>query len=399
MLPRLLTPVYLLVTLFSSLTISQTLHTDDRWILNSRNQKVKLNCVNWAGHGETNIPEGLHAQSIGYITSWIADNGFNCVRLTYSIDMALNPHQLVSSSFKDAAKESGLGKNVTDLYWEAVKKNPLLLIGTTRSTYAAVIASLGLKGVMVILDNHNSAAGWCCSTNDGNGWWDEASGYVEANSRNFNTANWVAGLEAMASFGKFFPNVVGYALRNELRAVTGQNNSDWYEFVERGAAAVHKGDPEGLVVIGGVNYALELEFLKEKNFDRKKLGIESKTVWEFHSYTWSGSYTNDCTAYKQKLDRDPKFLIESGKAYTGPLWLSEFGWAQNGPSQNEQVYADCLSEWLGENQIGWAYWALQGTYYIREGRVNYDEGFGLMSQDWKGWRNESFPAVWSAAWQ
>ena len=202
----------------------------------------------------------------------------------------------------------------------------------------------------------------------------------------------------MAKFGKTFSNVVGYALRNELRAVPGQNNTDWYEFVQKGASAVHKADVKGLVVIGGVNYALELEFLKTNPLPLKKLGIEAKTVWEFHSYTWSGSYTNDCPAYGVKLDRDPGFLIESGKAYTGPLWLSEFGWAQNGPSGNEQVYYDCLSKWLGKNEVGWAYWALQGSYYIREGRANYDEGFGIMKQDWSGWRNESFPAVWSAAW-
>ncbi|KAH9213505.1 glycosyl hydrolase family 5 protein/cellulase [Leptodontidium sp. 2 PMI_412] len=395
---RFLIHLSLLLTLFTSLSLCQTLHTSDRYILNSRNQRVRLRCVNWAGHGETNIPEGLHAQPLSHITSWIASNGFNCVRLTYSIDMALNPHEPVYQSFNNAADGTGLGKNLTDLFKKAAVKNPWLLVATTRSTYAAVIASLGARGVMVVLDNHNSKAGWCCSTTDGNGWWKEASGYVEANSRNFAVQDWVNGLSAMAKFGKTFPNVVGYSLRNELRTVQGQNNADWYEFVAKGALAVHQADPEGLVVIGGINYALDLGFLREKNFDRQRLGIEKKTVWEFHTYSWSNSQTANCSGYAPILDSAAGFLLESNKPYTGPLILSEFGWAQDGPTQGEQAYYDCLVGWVEEKDVGWAYWALQGSYYIREGRVDYDETFGLLSRDWKDWRNESFVDVLGGLW-
>ncbi|KAJ2964720.1 hypothetical protein NQ176_g10774 [Zarea fungicola] len=66
------------------------LHSSSRWILGADNQRVKLRCINWAGHLEVNVPEGLHKQPVNYIASWIANQGFNCVRLTYSIDMALN---------------------------------------------------------------------------------------------------------------------------------------------------------------------------------------------------------------------------------------------------------------------------------------------------------------------
>ena len=68
---------------------------------------------------------------------------------------------------------------------------------------------------MVILDNHNSHAIWCCSLVDGNGWWSDAAGYNASNSRNFNTANWLKGLAAMANFSLAHPNVVGLSLRNE----------------------------------------------------------------------------------------------------------------------------------------------------------------------------------------
>src|SRR5690349_6441116 len=86
---------------------SLPLHTSSRWILDANNIRVKFRCVNWAGHLEVNIPEGLNKQPIDSITTWIHQQGFNCVRLTYSIDHALNPNLLVSDSFSAAAAASG----------------------------------------------------------------------------------------------------------------------------------------------------------------------------------------------------------------------------------------------------------------------------------------------------
>jgi len=38
----------------TSVAVSQTLYTDDRYIKNAFGKKVQLRCVNWAGHGEVN---------------------------------------------------------------------------------------------------------------------------------------------------------------------------------------------------------------------------------------------------------------------------------------------------------------------------------------------------------
>lgn len=70
------------VALIVQSTLAVVLHTSGRWILNASNQRVKLRCVNWAGHMEVNIPEGLQHQPVATIAQWVASNGFNCVRLT-----------------------------------------------------------------------------------------------------------------------------------------------------------------------------------------------------------------------------------------------------------------------------------------------------------------------------
>lgn len=93
---RLSQPVLALGALLLAPLVSATvLHTSSRWILDASNNRVKLRCVNWAGHMELSIPEGLQHQPVATIANWIGSNGFNCVRLTFNIDMALNPNRLV----------------------------------------------------------------------------------------------------------------------------------------------------------------------------------------------------------------------------------------------------------------------------------------------------------------
>ncbi|PGH28091.1 hypothetical protein AJ80_00349 [Polytolypa hystricis UAMH7299] len=367
------------------------LHTSSRWILDSNNQRVKLRCANWAGHMETRIPEGLQHQSVEYIARWIAQNGFNCVRLTYSTDMALDPNQRVSDAFTVAASPAGVSvSSMQSLYNTAVSKNPWLSSATTQGTFGKVADALAAQNVLVILDNHVSRASWCCGNSDGNGWWAQASGYNADNSRYFDANNWLAGLRAMANFAKSHSNIVGMALRNELRAVgnQGQNNhADWYNYVSQGANAIHDTNADLLIVIGGVNYSIDLTFLYDRPFDRTR--FPDKVVWEFHSYAWSQSIEN-CNQFHQRLSNLAGYLLTQGKSFTGPLWLSEFGWAQNGTPNDEVKYRECLVEYMKDNDAEWAYWALQGDYYVRDRAINKDETYGLLNGDWSGWRNSQF---------
>jgi endoglucanase len=145
--------------------VAQTLplKTQSRWILDADDTRVKFRCINWAGHGETNIPEGLHKQSIEYIADFIKDQGFNCVRLTYSIDHALNPTLTVKDSFTNAADAAGLTTDVTDdLYNRVVEKNSFISDATLQDVFSTVIGALWDRQIMTILDNHVSKASWCC---------------------------------------------------------------------------------------------------------------------------------------------------------------------------------------------------------------------------------------------
>jgi endoglucanase len=394
MLTHLSARVALWIILASSVAYGTVLSTSSRWIVNSSGNRVKLRCVNWAGAAETRIPEGLQWQPVATIASWVANQGFNCVRLTYSIDMALNPTQSVSASFQYAASSTGAGTALyPNLYNTAVTKNPWLSSATTLDAFKQVINALNNVGVMVILDNHVSHASWCCSTSDGNGWWASASGYSAANSQYFITDNWISGLEAMAKVAASYPNVVGMSLRNELRAVGGQdgnNHADWYSLVQEGASAIHSANSNLLVVIGGVNYAIDLSYLYSKPINFASLGLANKAVYEFHSYQWSNGDYGDCSAWDTLIGSQAGYLITQGKSYTGPLWLSEFGWTQVSTPTAESQYKSCLIAYMQANDADWAVWALQGSYYVRNGQVNSDESYGLLNTNWNGWRNSGW---------
>ncbi|KAL1967563.1 hypothetical protein VTN77DRAFT_3078 [Rasamsonia byssochlamydoides] len=387
------------------------LHTSSRWILDSNNQRVKLRCVNWAGHMEVNIPEGLHHQSIDTITSWIADNGFNCVRLTYSIDMALNSSVKVADSFVAAASPAGVNESaMMALYNQALANNPFLADATRLGVFAAVIDSLHSKGVSTILDNHVSRASWCCDLTDGNGWWDTAEGYNEWNSRYFNTSLWLDGLQAMASFATSHPGVVGMSIRNEMRAFPLlqdlNNHDDWYNYVEQGAKTVHAANPDVLVIIGGVDSATDLSYIADRPLDVSAWA--GKHVWEFHAYSFTVTYPNPtetCEIAWGEYGYFVGYLLTQNETYTAPLLLSEFGVGMTGgPANNSGLsntdygYLQCLVQYMESNDAEWTVWAVQGSYYVRDSTVDYDEDYGLLTHDWSEWRNPAFPGMLGKMW-
>ena len=350
---------------------------------------------------EVGIPEGLQHQTIDYISNWIAKNNFNCVRLSYSTDMVLNPSQLVSDSFNAAAGLTGTPPaNMTNLYNSVVKTNPSITTNTTViNVHEAVIDSLNEVGVKVILDNHVSRASWCCSQSDGNGWFD--TGVPTDNTKYFDISNWLTGLTIMANFAKGKPNVIGMDLRNEMRPTT-RDTDTWYRYIPQGANAIHGTNPDLLIIIGGLSYDIDLSFLYNEPLDTS--AWSNKVVYEFHLYTWSHWENFNvlsnvaCSALQNDLGNASGFLLSQNQRYTGPLWMSEFGITVGSPSAAEQQWLACVAEYMTGNDAEWDIWTLGGDYYVRSSQVNYEETFGLMDPSWVDWRNKDFPAMLGGMW-
>ncbi|KAL2752577.1 glycoside hydrolase family 5 protein [Sodiomyces alcalophilus JCM 7366] len=52
-----------------------------------------------------------------------------------------------------------------------------------------------------------------------------------------------------------------------------------------------------------------------------------------------------------------------------------------------------LAHWLEANDADWVLWALQGSYYVRDGQIDYDETWAAPDQDWNGWRNQAMKGL------
>lgn len=409
----------LLTSLLTSLATAQQqlspalpLRSSSRWILDANNNRVKFRCVNWAGHQEANIPEGLDKQPVTYIVDWIKKQGFNCVRLTYSIDHALNPNLKVSDSFTQAAAAAGVSVQATTaLYNNVILKNPAFAgETTTRDVFASVVDTLWAAGIFTILDNHVSKASWCCDLTDGNGWWDEGFGYNSWNSRFFKTQEWLQGLKAMAIWSRDHPGVVAMSLRNEIRAFLLQDlngRADWYKFIKQGGDIVHANNDKVLVVVGGAQSSTDLIHLRDGNRMLDTSGWAGKHVWEMHAYSFTVNFPDafqNCDIVKAQYGLFSGFVLEQNKPYTGPMILSEFGVGMTGGSENglnekDSRYLNCLVDYMQNNDADWAVWALQGTYYIRQGTVDSDEGWGLLNHNWTDWRNPAFPGMLKNMWK
>lgn len=108
--------------------------TAGQYIVNSSNETVKIAGVNWPGHMEVMVPEGLQHQSVEEIVSHITSIGMNGIRLTFAIEMI---DQIVDNFGEDITLEQafawGLGpKNGSEMLDRVLEHNPSFSKDTTR---------------------------------------------------------------------------------------------------------------------------------------------------------------------------------------------------------------------------------------------------------------------------
>lgn len=221
-------------------------------------------------------------------------------------------------------------------------------------------------------------------------------------SRYFHTQDWLDGLSAMASWATTQPGVIGFGLRNEVREwlLQGTNGrADWYDYMAQGARAVHSAHPDALILMGGTYSSTDLIHVKVKNIDWADWA--GKHVWEWHAYSFTVTFPNsgaDCGFTQNQYGFNNGFVLEQDQAYTAPLILSEFGFGMaggpnDGLGDGDKQYFDCIKDYILQNDSEWAIWGIMGSYYVRDGTVDFDEGYGVLDKDWAALRNSKLPEM------
>jgi endoglucanase len=350
--------------------ITFPLHTRGARIVDARGKPVKLAMVNWYGAESPDfVVGGLAYQPIRTIVRMIVSLGFNGVRLPWSNQMwERNP-----------VVRAGL-----------VAANPQLAGERARTIFGQVVRDLAEAGLMIVLDNHNSDAEWCCSATDGNALW---------YNRRYPQSAWLSDWRSVAAQFAGLPQVIGADLRNEPRgwATWGGGNPgvDWRAAAQSGGNAVQGTDPRLLIFVEGTHSATDLSGVAALPV---RLRIPGRVVYEAHDYAPEQSRATSYDAWMARIRAHWGYL-----AGTYPLWIGEFGTCNvsdacvaSGSGAYRGLWFRTIVRYLRYHDVNWAYWALNGT--TSDGLAGQHraygqrEGFGVLNTRWDGPSRQSLLA-------
>ncbi|KAL3635630.1 hypothetical protein CASFOL_020177 [Castilleja foliolosa] len=63
---------------------------------------------------------------------------------------------------------------------------------------------------------------------------------------------------------------------------------------------------------------------------------------------------------------------------------------RRGKEEGQNRYITCLLAEVAEKDIDWALWTFQGSYMIRQGKLNLEETYGVVDLNWDRPRNPGF---------
>lgn len=345
----------------SAATPAFPLHTSGQYIVDSNGVRVHLNAFNWYGSESTDfVVEGLEAQPLNSIVATIKGLGFNAVRLLWS-------NQMVESN------------PVVGNY--ALTANTNLEGEHALTIFDTVVNALTSAGIMVILDNHMSNAGWCCSTTDNNELWYNSS-YPEA--------NWIADWQALATRYQGNPMVIGVDLRNEPRSPAtwgGAASTDWHAAAQRGGNAVLAINPNLLIFVEGVNYAGDLSGV---TLLPVQLNVAKQLVYEAHDYGFWYSSLAGYSGWYNAIESKWGFLVNGSNPQ--PLWIGEFGTCNSadtcdssGSNGDLGFWFNSMTSFVRDYGVDWSYWAINGTTESGNGGgFGTVEGYGVLNLTWNG---------------
>ncbi len=340
-------------------------HTSGNEILDSNNKTVRIAGVNWYGFETTDeVVHGLYAQDYKSILNTIESNGYNTIRIPFSNQMVETP--IIPT---DITYSNGMNSDLAGL-------NSLQILDQ-------VIAYAGQIGLRVILDNHRSEAG---NSAEANGLW-YTSTYPE-------TA-WINDWTMLAARYSGNTTVIGFDLRNEPHNATsggscwgcGTLTNDWRLAAERGGDAVQAVNPALLLFVEGTDcYNGDCDWWGGNLEGAQQFPVAFQTgarlVYSAHDYgpnLYVQNWFNGSTTDQSLIAVWTKFWAYLSFTGTAPVWVGEFGTTNidsdienSAPGSQGQWFQDLTGFFLGNTELSWTYWALNGEDEYALLDSNYD---------------------------
>lgn len=382
--------------------IALPLRTHGRYLTDQNGLNIKLVGVNWFGaHLEQLVNNGLDRSSPARIAALIKHMGFNSVRLGYALTMT------------DTRSTAGQYPKVPDP--RLVAGSPELRGLTALEVFDRCVEALTRIGLLVVITSHVSSAGWCCTPHDGNSLW---------YNQQYSTEDWLRSLELIAARYKGNARVIGVDIRNEPRMdddkhemawwgvwepaaflIPGYTFKDWRVAAAQGAVATWKGNPDILVIIEGISFAMHLGFVMSRKLKLAQRCLFSRVVYEnhdyphfrFHLFDWvndrwpftvlsdiasaggggradNGTLKEVNTSYKRFKEARSNSFFYLHEQNLAPVWGGEFGF----DDRSSPWWRNVLRLYK-ESDASWCYWGLDP--------IKYPAGF---KESYRGGLNDTF---------
>jgi endoglucanase len=360
------------------MAIATPLSTSGRFIVDANGKRIRLAGVNWYGASEDmGVPAGLDRSNRGTLAGLIAAQGFNSVRLPFSVWMT---------------------EQTAPVPQRFLAANPDLDGRTPLEVYDACVKALADHGLIVIPNCHLLDFGWCCTNDDSNGLW--------FNDR-FPAQKFTAAWQTIAKRYASNPLVAAMDIKNEPRSAkvgghvitpawgTG-GQADFAAMYTSVGNMIHQFDPHALIICEGLNYAQDLTGAARHPV---RLTEPNKVVYSMHDYHWFHNDPHQTqAAFIADVTHMGGYLLANK---TAPVWIGEFGRIAAAPqpgTQGPEPWWSNISAWLARADVDWCWWALNPTHGQASmpgaGQVAHafgaSEPFGLLTPDWSG---VGFPAL------
>lgn len=336
--------------------IPTPLSTQGTQIVDANGSSVLLRGVNWFGmETDVHVPHGLWVRDYREILTQIKDIGYNSIRLPFSVNALL--------STNISGVDFSIGNN-RDLQG----KTPLQVMDIIIQTAASL-------NLLIILDCHR--------LNDQRIpelWYGDG----------FTEADWINLWKTLANRYKNQWNVVGADLKNEPHGVaswgTNDLRTDWRLAAERCGNAILTENPNWLIIVEGVEKNVPGQQLTGhwwggnlegvRNYPLR-LSVPNKLVYSPHEYgpgVFNSPWFDEPTFPQNLFNRWQKGFFYIVNEKIAPVWIGEFGGRQVDTSSKEGIWQRQLVDFIGKNNLGFAYWSWN---------PNSSDTGGILLDDWK----------------
>ncbi|MBK8203057.1 MAG: cellulase family glycosylhydrolase [Bdellovibrionales bacterium] len=353
-------------------TTSSEVLVSGRYFVDKNNKVIRLRSMNWDGFNDRSLMlHGLDIQQFDTVVELMKQVGINSIRLPFANEMLSITQPKTSEA--------------------VLLRHPYLRGLTPKQAFVEMVRRLTNAGLYVILDNHQTTIDYY-GENEGDGLWF---------SESFSERQWLEDWSLVAQLFQNNSRVIGYELRNEVRAAILKNGTktpepkwggggayDWRRAQILAAKKIWSHNSKKIIFLSGVGYNFYIGGAYYTPISPIEVGqTHPHFAYSVHIYGWYEDNQKVLTGRLHQLTKEQQyevygrnfgFAIVQNQTFTAPVWVSEFGVSNLYNTANDATewqywyHFHNLIDYLNLGQISYGYYTLSSYYTKNTRNQSYD---------------------------